>query len=169
MVYKVLFVAFAGVGFALLALWIPTVIDGPEMPSGAEAAEAAEAAALNWVRRGVAQEPRRDGDHWEVDVVRPDGSMIQVRLGPRFELRDLDEEFGPAGTPAHDELRGADRALAVRAAFAETGPAHVISVERESSREIEVSVRLSDDRQVEVELDQTLHVVGIKQESRSDE
>jgi hypothetical protein len=165
-VYRVLFVVFGGVAFALLALWIAAVIDGQEMSSDAEAAEAA---ALNWVRHGVTQEPRRDGDHWEVDVVRPDGSMVQVRLGPRLELRDFDEEFGPAGSPAHDELRGAARALAVRAAFAETGLAQVISVERDSSREIEVSLRLSDDRQVEVELDQALDVVGIEEESRSDE
>ena len=166
MVYRVVFVVFAGVGFALAALWIAAALDGPEIPSDAEGAEAA---ALNWVRSGVAQEPRRDGNDWEVDVVRPDGSMVQVRLGSSLELRGFDEEFGPAGSPAKDELRGAARVRAVRAAFAETGPAQVISVERESSREIEVSLRLSDDDQVEVELDQTLHVLGVKRESPSDE
>jgi hypothetical protein len=163
---RVLFVVFSGVTLGLLALWIPGALDSREASSDAEAAEAA---ALNWVRNGVPQEPRRDGDHWEVDVVRPDGSMVQVRLGPRLELRDFDEEFGPAGSPADDELRGAARARAVRAAFAETGLAQVISVERDSSREIEVSLRLSDDRQVEVELDQALDVVGIEEESRSDD
>jgi hypothetical protein len=165
-VNRVLFIVFAGVTLGLLALWIPGALDSPETSSDAEAAEAA---ALNWVRHGVSQEPRRDGDHWEVDVVRPDGSMVQVRLGPRLELRDFDEEFGPAGSPADDELRGAARARAVRAAFAETGLAQVISVERDSSREIEVSLRLSDDRQVEVELNQALNVVGVKEESRGDD
>jgi hypothetical protein len=165
-VYRVLFVVFSGIAFAFVAVWIGAELDPQDTPSDAEAAEAA---ALNWVRRGVAQEPRRDGDHWEVDVVRPDGSMVQVRLGPGLELRDFDEEFGPAGSPADDELRGAARAHAVRAAFAETGLAQVISVERDSSREIEVSLRLSDDRQVEVELDQALDVVGIEEESRGDD
>jgi hypothetical protein len=165
-VYRVLFVVFAGVALALVALWIAAALDGQDMPSEAEAAEAA---ALRWVRTGVTQDPRRDGDHWEVDVVRPDGSMVQVRLGPRLELRDFDEEFGPAGTLAHDEMRGEPRARAVRAAFAETGPGHVVSVERDSRREIEVSIRLSDDRQVQVGLDHMFRVVDVNREHPGDE
>jgi hypothetical protein len=165
-VYRVLFVVFGGVALALVGLWIAAVLDEQDFPSDREAAEAA---ALRWVRTGVTQEPRRDGDDWEIDVVRPDGSMVQVKLGPSLELRDFDEEFGPAGTPAHDELRGESRARAVRAAFAETGPGQVVSVERDSRREIEVSIRLADDRQVQVELDHTFRVVGVTREDPSDE
>jgi hypothetical protein len=166
MVFRVLFVVFAGVGLALAALWIAAALDEQDLSSNATDAEAA---ALRWVGTGVTQEPRRDGSDWEVDVVRPNGSVVQVRLGPRLELRDLDEEFGPAGTPAHDEMRGEPRARAVRAAFAETGAGHVVSVERDSTREIEVSIRLSDDRQVQVELDHMFRVVGLKREHPGDE
>lgn len=148
------------------ALWLAAALDEQDRLADAEAAEAA---ALRWVGSGVAQEPRRDGDDWEIDVVRPNGSMVQVSLGPSLELRDFDEEFGPAGAPARDELRGDPRARAVRAAFAETGPGHVVSVERDSRREIEVSIRLAADRQVQVELDHTFRVVDVTREKPSDE
>jgi hypothetical protein len=162
-VYKVLAAVFVGLSVALAALWFGVGLDRPST------SEDAEAAALRWVGSGVTQEPRREGDNWEVDVVRRDGSMVQVRLGPRLELRDFDEEFGPAGTPAADELKGAARARAVRAAFAETGPAQVVSVERDSRDKIEVSVRLSDGSQVEVELNHIFRVVGGHQEDSTDE
>ncbi|MGH2745694.1 MAG: hypothetical protein ACRDLY_19170 [Thermoleophilaceae bacterium] len=42
---------------------------------------------------------RRDGDGWEVDVVRPDGSLVEVTIGDQLELKALDEELGPAGAP----------------------------------------------------------------------
>jgi hypothetical protein len=129
----------------------------------------AEAAALRWVGGGVTQEPRRDGDRWEIDVVRPNGSMVQVSLGENLELRGLDEEFGPAGTLAHDEVTGARRTRAVEAAFDEVGPGQVVGVERDSNREIEVGIRLRGGRQVEVELDGRLRVVEVETEDPGDE
>ena len=161
MVFKVVFVVFAALTMAFIAL--AGRMDEQAAPSDAEAA------ALNWVRVGVAEKPRRDGKNWEVDVVRPNGSMVQVRLGPKLRLLDLDEEFGPAGTPAHDEVRGAARARAVGAAFAETGHGRVVSVERDSGREIEVGIRLSHGHQVEVRLDHTFRVTAVEREHPSDE
>ena len=120
-----------------------------------------EAAALEWVGEGVAQQPRREEGRWEVDVVRPDGSMLQVSLGDDLELLGLDEESGPAGTLAPDELWGTARARAVQAAFAETRVGEVTSVERDSSGEIEVCIRMSTGRQVEVELGHMLRVVTV--------
>ena len=125
----------------------------------------AEAVALDLVADGVAQDSRRVGDRWDVDVVRPDGSMVRVSLGKDFELLKLDEELGPAGTLASDELRGRDRILAVRAAFAEIGRGEVLSVERDSPREIEVRVWTDDGRQIEVELDHRLRVVEVDSET----
>jgi hypothetical protein len=119
-----------------------------------------ETAALKWVGDGVTQQPRREGGRWEVDVVRPDGSMVQVSLGDELELLDFDEESGPAGTLAPDELSGTARARAVQAAFAETRPGQVTSVERDSD-EIEVCIRMRTGSQVEVELDQALRVVKV--------
>jgi hypothetical protein len=130
----------------------------------------AEEVALQWVgNRGVAQEPRRDGDAWEVDVVRPDGSMVQVRLGDELELRGIDEELGPAGTLAADELRGAERVRAVRAAFDEIGPGQVVSAERDSPDEVEVRVRTATGHQIEVELDGKFRVTGVDEEDPRDE
>jgi hypothetical protein len=138
--------------------------DGDEGFSAAEA----KTAALSWVGAGEAQAPRRDGDAWEVDVVRPDGSLVQVTLGNRLELRAFDEEFGPAHTPGPDELRGAARARAIKAAFGHVGPGRVLGVERESSREIDVDMRLGKDR-IEVQLNPRFRAIGVKPEDPGDE
>jgi hypothetical protein len=129
----------------------------------------AEAVAVEHVGDGVAQDSRREGDRWEVDVVRPDGSMVQVNLGDDLKLRGLDEELGPAGTLADDELRGAGRARAVRAAFRETGPGEVVSVERDANQDIEVRIQTGGQRQLEVELDRHYRVVEVDDESLGDE
>ena len=131
---------------SLIILIVALVIAAAELKlreddEGPSAAEA-KTAALSWVGAGEAQAPRREGEAWEVDVVRSNGSLVQVTLGDTLELREFDEELGPAGTPAPDELRGAARAGAIKAAFWHVGPGRVVSVERESSREIDVDVRL---------------------------
>lgn len=127
-----------------------------------------EAAALKWVGDGTPQQARREDGRWEVDVVRPDGSMVQVSLGDDLELLGLDEESGPAGTLAHDELSGTARARAVQAAFAETRAGQVTSVERDSSSDIEVCIRMPTGRQVEVELDHMLRVVKVDSDDPCD-
>jgi hypothetical protein len=134
---------------------------------GVSAGEA-KTAALSWVGVGEAQTPRRDGDDWEVDVVRPDGSLVQVTLGESLELRGFDEEFGPAHTPARDELTGAPRARAIKTAFSHVGPGRVVGVERETSREIDVDLRMGKDR-IEVQLDPRFRVIEVKPEDPRDE
>jgi hypothetical protein len=129
----------------------------------------AKAVAVEFVSNGVAQDIRREDDRWEVDVVRPDGSMVQVNLGRDLELRGLDEELGPAGTLAPDELRGSERRRAVRAAFDETGPGEVVSVERHSSSAIEVRIQTGGRNQTEVELDGMFRVLGTSDEALGDE
>ena len=138
-----------------------------EDDEGFSAAEA-KTAALSWVRVGEAQVPRRAGEAWEVDVVRSNGSLVEVTLGDRLELREFDEELGPAGTSAPDELRGAARGRAIKAAFWHVGPGRVVSVERESNREIDVDMRLGQDR-IEVELNPGFRVIAIKPEDPRDE
>jgi pantoate kinase len=95
--------------------------------------------------------------------------MVQVTLEDDLELRGIDEELGPAGTLADDELRGAARVRAVREAFAETGIGKVVSVERDANGGIEVRVRTGSGRQKEVELDRNFRVVEIDDESLGDE
>jgi hypothetical protein len=152
------------VGLVIASVVLLLLREDDESFSAAEA----KIAALSWVGGGQAQAPRRDGDAWEVDVVRPDGSLVQVTLGERLELRDFDEEFGPAHTPAPDELRGAARARAIEAAFGHIGPARVIGVERESNREIDVDVRIGGDR-IEVQLSPRFRVIDVKPEDPGDE
>lgn len=129
----------------------------------------AEAVAVEHVADGIAQDTRREGERWEVDVVRPDGSMVQVSLGDDLKLRGLDEELGPAGTLADDELRGAARARAVRAAFKETGPGEVVSVERDPNKGIEVRIQNGGESQLEVELDRNFRLVEVDDEALGDE
>jgi hypothetical protein len=129
----------------------------------------AEAAALDWVGVGFAQEPRRDGDEWEVDVIRPNGSMVEVTISDRLEARGFDEERGAAGLPAHDEIHGPQRAAAIDAALSATGTGEALSVERERPGEIEVSLVTRDDLRVEVELDASLQVTEVEVEDPGDE
>lgn len=129
----------------------------------------AEVVALELVGDGRILETRRDGGRWEVDVVRPDGSMVQVNVGDDLELISLDEELGPAGTFAPDELRGRRRAGAVEAAFVETGPGQVVSVERDSNGEIDARVRTRPDGLVQVELDGRFRVLEVHREDLGDE
>jgi hypothetical protein len=129
----------------------------------------AEAVAVELVGDGIATDSRREGDRWEVDVARPDGSLVQVSLGDDLELRGLDEELGPAGTLAEDELRGKARARAVRAAFGETGIGKVVSVERDPGGEVEVRVRTGTRQTIELELNRDFEVVEVEHESLGDE
>ena len=88
---------------AALALW----------PQGREPRSSdLKAVAAHWVGAGIAQPPRRDDHEWEVDVTRPDGSLVEVTLDGERRLLGLDEERGPAYGPASDELAGAARARA---------------------------------------------------------
>jgi hypothetical protein len=120
------------------------------------------------VGAGQAQAPRRDGEDWEVDVVRPDGSLVQVTLGESLELSGFDEEFGPGHTPGPDELRGAIRARAIEAAYAHVGPGRVLGVERETSREIDVDMQMGNDR-IEVQLNPRFRAISVKPEDPGDE
>jgi hypothetical protein len=131
-------------------------------------ADQAKVAALSWVGVGEAQAPRREGDNWEVDVRRPDGSIVQVTLGDQLDLRGIDEERGPAGTLAPDELRGRARDRAIRAAFSHVGPGRVVGVERDPNREIEVGMRFGRD-QIEVRLDPRFRVLEVQPEDPRDE
>jgi hypothetical protein len=128
----------------------------------------AETAALSWVGVGEAEAPRREGENWEVDVRRPDGSLVQVTLSEDLRLRGFDEERGPAGAPAPDELRGAERERAIEATFRHVGPGRVVGVERDPDGVVEVGLRLGTD-QVEVRLDRRFRVTEVHPEDPGDE
>ena len=129
----------------------------------------AEAAALERFPDGTVQPARIEDDEWEVDVVLPNGSLVEVTYDHELHFRDLDEEIGPGGRLANDELRGDERRRAIDAAFQVTGPGRVTSVERDSPNEVEVKVRFQNGIQIEVELDRNFHVGEVENEDPGDE
>jgi hypothetical protein len=164
MASKVLTVALVAISLAMLALVAFGNTNGDE-PDAA----AARQVALSWTGAELADTPRPDGDGWEVDVPRADGSLVEVTLGPALELRELDEELGRGETPAHDEVTGAMRERAIAAARPEAGPGQVRTVELERDGTIEVDVVRSSRTVVEVELDEQLRVKDIDEEDIGDE
>ena len=131
-------------------------------------AEAAERAALRWTGGGAVEPARRDGRLWEVDVRRPNGSLVEVTLGRGLALYELDEEEGPGATRPHDEITGALRARAVAAARREVREGGVRTVERERDGSIEVDF-VAGDGILEVELDAHLRITEVDQEALTDE
>jgi hypothetical protein len=164
MASKVLTMAFVAISVAVLVL----VAFGNTKEDEADAA-AARQVALKWTDAELADAPRRDGDGWEIDVRRADGSLVEVTLGPALELHELDEELGRGGTLAHDEVSGALRGRAIAAARPEAGTGQVRSVELERDGTIEVNVVRSNRTVVEVELDEQLRVKDIDEEDIGDE
>jgi hypothetical protein len=142
---------------------------GAPRAGGGLAAAQAEVAALRWVGTGVAEAARRDDDAWEVDVLRPDGSLVEVTLGDEEELLGLDEEVGPNGAASPDELSGPRRARAAGAALSSVGPGVVLGVERDPEGELEVDVRRADGVALELGLDRRLRVTEVHREDLGDE
>jgi hypothetical protein len=161
---KVLTVSVVAISLAVLVL----LGFGTTKKDEADAA-AARHIALNWTGAELADAPRRDGDGWEVDIRRANGSLVEVTLGPELELRELDEEAGPGDSLAHDEITGERRKRAIAATRPEAGSGQVRSVELERDGTIEVDVVRSNRTVVEVELDDELRVKDIDEEDIGDE
>jgi hypothetical protein len=161
---------FFKVSFAVLlvAIVVVTFLALPRDEGQARPSDA-EAAALDRFPNGTVQEARVEDDEWEVDVVLPNGSLMEVTFDHELNFRDLDQEIGPGGRLANDELRGAERQRAIDAAFQVTGAGRVTSVERDSPNEIEVGVRFPNGVQIEVELDRHFHVGEVENEDPGDE
>lgn len=73
--------------------------DGEKQASG-PGADRAKAAALELVPGGTANAVERDnekGATWEVEVRKPDGSVVDVRLGADFEKVAIDGDTETAG------------------------------------------------------------------------
>ncbi len=146
-------------------LLVAVATRGPDEPDAA----AAQRVALQWTGAELTDAPRRTADGWEVDVRRADGSLVEILLGPRLELRELDEERGAGGAPAHDAVTSVLRTRAIDIARTVSGPGSVRSVERERDGSIEVDIVAPGDTVVEVELDRQLRVTEIDEEEIGDE
>lgn len=152
----------------LATLLILAALSLAPVHGGADGLEASRVAA-NWVGVAETDKPRREGGEWEIDVVRADGSLVEVTIGDRMELLGLDEELGPGGGRAADEVTGSLRARAVRAALAVVPGGRAVGVERERDGELEVAIRRSSEARVEVGLDQRLRVIEVEPERPGDE
>ena len=152
-------------GVAFLAWFATSGGDEPAVP----AAAAAERAALRWTGGGEVQPARRDGELWEVDVRRPNGSLVEVTLGRGLALYELDEEQGAGGSRPHDEITGQLRESAIGAARPEAAGGTVRAVERERDGSIEVDFVTTDHRILEVELDSDLRITAVDDEQLADE
>ncbi len=165
MVPRALFTTALATAVALLAY--ATFGPGPKIEPDAAAAQRA---ALSWAAADLADVPRRVGDTWEVDMRRANGSVVEVTLGRALELRELDEELGPAGTFSHDQVAGLLRGRAIAAARPVAGAAGPVrSVERENDGRIEVDFVAPGQDIVEVELDSGLRVIDVDDEDIGDE
>jgi hypothetical protein len=152
-----------------LAVLIGATVMGLPRGDGQWNASDAEAAARYWIDVGTVQSGRLDEGDWEVDVLRPDGSLVEVTLDDGLQLKDFDEELGPGGTWAHDEVRGRLRHQAILAGLKVSGAGRVSSVERDSPDEVEVNVRPGNGTQIEVMLDAELRVTQVRHEDPGDE
>jgi hypothetical protein len=132
-------------------------------------AAAAEQVARDWTGIERTDPARRRENGWEVDVHRDNGSVIEVNLGPKLELVELDEELGPGGTPASDEVLGAERERVIAAVRREGVSGFVRSVEREPDGSIEVDVVRTDRTILEVDLDARLRLLDTEREELGDE
>jgi hypothetical protein len=158
----------------LALLWIATLVAFllalrlGDSDDDAEAGPAqVQAAAFRWVGVGSAEAPRRDGEVWEVDVERPNGSLVEVEMDGGLQFWGFDEELGPNGTRARDELTGPARRRASGAALAVVGSGEVLSVERETRETVEVRVERPDEI-LEVQIESG-KVVGVEAEDPDDE
>jgi hypothetical protein len=149
----------------LFVLGVFALVPDRRVPDGLDAARVAGSR----VGAGAAEAPRRDGNEWEVDVVRPNGSLVEVTIGDRLELLGFDEELGPGGGRAPNELTGYWRLRAARAARAVVAGGEVLGVERERDGELEVALRCSNGARVEVGLDGRLRVIEVDPEHWDDE
>lgn len=73
--------------------------DGERSATG-PGADKAKAAALKVTKGGEVNSVERDGEKgatWEVEVTRPDGSTVDVRLGASYELVAVDADQEDSG------------------------------------------------------------------------
>ena len=97
---KVVIVAGAALVLAAGGAGIASAVSGDDGAATGPDAQRAEAAALRLIPGGTANSVERDGENgatWEVEVRRPDGSTVDVRLDDRFDLVVAEPDSEPAG------------------------------------------------------------------------
>jgi hypothetical protein len=100
---KAILVAGAALALGLGGVGVASAVGGDDGEGGATGpgADGAKAAALKLVPGGHVNAAERDsekGATWEVEVRKPDGSIVDVRLGPNYERVAIDSD-----SESHDD------------------------------------------------------------------
>jgi hypothetical protein len=89
----------SGAGIALAAGDDEGRVTGPE----ADAAVAAALQATGGGRANAVERDSEDGATWEVEVTRPDGSTVDVRLDEKYEVVVIDGDSEGADSESSDK------------------------------------------------------------------
>lgn len=174
-------VAILVLGTITVATWGAIAIADKERPVAPSDVDKASRAAVEAAGGGTATSVDRDregGATWEVEVVKPDGSHVDVLLDGRFRVLNVGPEReateppkvqAPAGShDAETPVPDADAERASAAALKAVGGGTVNDVDRdgEGGATWEVEIRKPDGSQVDVLLDAQFKVlsVGAEQE-----
>ena len=130
----------------------------------------ASQAALAKTGGGKVTDSERDtenGATYEVEVTKPDGSQVDVRLNDQFKVVVAEPDPEDAGDEQGDDgaaLTGATLDRASKAALTKTGGGTVTGAERdtENGATYEVEVTKADGSQVDVRLDDQFKVVAVE-------
>jgi uncharacterized membrane protein YkoI len=144
-------------GGATVAVAAGTLANDDQQLSGTELQQASDAA-LAKAGGGTVLKAETDDGAYEVDVLRPDGTKVEVEVDRSFQAT-VDDRDDDSKLPA---LSAADRDRAANAALARVGQGTVSEVERENEggAAYEVEVRLGDGSQVEVQVGSDFQVIG---------
>ncbi len=141
--------------------------------------EKASKAALDEVGEGKVTDSEADGNGFEVEVTREDGSEVDVLLSESFSVVRVDEDDadddattdGGTGTSDSDDapLTDDERASAEAAALAEV-PGTVADIDRsdDADHAFEIAVTRADGTRAEVELDEAFAVVRVVEDAADD-
>jgi uncharacterized membrane protein YkoI len=168
--------------------------EGDETVSG-PAADHASAAAQDATHGGTANSVERDSENgatWEVEVTKPDGATVDVRLDESYNLvvvegdsetGDADEGTEGAGeneSAGEDEsgpddgdgqpITGSELDKASAAALRETGGGRVTASELDDEEGYyEIEVTKQDGSQVDVHLDRAYNVIDAESDGGADD
>jgi uncharacterized membrane protein YkoI len=163
---KILLTGVAAVVLAGGGVTYVAATDGGDDRLSSTDLDAATAAALSAAGGGTITDSERDGDRYEIEVRRDDGSGIDIELGRDFaviatepdDATDDDATDVDAPDADHRVLTDDERQRASAAALAETGGGEVLAIEVDGSG-YEVDVRRTDGSHVDIDLDATFAVI----------
>jgi uncharacterized membrane protein YkoI len=145
-------------GGATVAVAASTLANDDQTLSGTELQQASDAA-LAKTGGGTVLKAETDDGSYEVDVLRPDGAKVEVKVDRSFQATVDGTDDDHSNRAA---LSATDRDRAANAALARVGQGTVSEVERKNKggAAYEVEVNLADGSQVEVQVGADFQVLG---------